>query len=88
MTNEVNRLLSERLRPQLLSDLTLPEHVVQRLEPMLQRRAPLNMVFSGPPGTGKTSAARILLQGWAEHRDHLLVDGAKQTGVEYIGIYP
>ena len=84
MKVEDNSLLSERLRPRALSDLTLPEHVVRRLEPMLEKRAPVNMVFRGPPGTGKTSAARIFLERWAEYRDHLVVDGAKETGVEYI----
>ncbi len=79
-----HNLLSERLRPRVLSDLTLPDHVVRRLEAMLEKRAPLNMVFRGPPGTGKTSAARIFLERWPKYGDHLIVDGAKETGVEYI----
>lgn len=76
-------LLSERLRPRTLSDLTLTDHVIRRLEPMLEKRAPLNMVFRAPPGTGKTSAARIFLERWSD-RDRLVVDGAKETGVEYV----
>lgn len=67
----MSSLLSERLRPRTLADLTLTDHVVRRLEPMLEKRAPLNMVFRGAPGTGKTSAAMIFLDRWAKHRDHL-----------------
>lgn len=81
----MSSLLSERLRPRALSDLMLPEDVVRRLEAMLEKRDPLNMVFRGPPGTGKTSAARIFLERWGEkYLDHLVVDGAKETGVDYI----
>lgn len=41
------------------------------------------MILRGPSGTGKTSAARIMLQGWEAH-DKLVIDGAKETGVNYI----
>ena len=41
------------------------------------------MAFRGPPGTGKTSAAKIFLDRWERH-DKLVIDGAKETGVDYI----
>lgn len=74
----MSSLLSERLRPRRLSDLTLPDHVVQRLEAMLEKRAPLNMVLKDPPGTGKTSTARMFLERSGDpYVDHLLVDGGE-----------
>ena len=83
MNNEEGRLLSERLRPRTLSDLVLSRHLLGKLQPMLEKRAPLNMTFKGPPGTGKTSLARIFLDRW-ETDYKLVIDGAKETGVDFI----
>ncbi|MCP1774731.1 AAA family ATPase [Bradyrhizobium japonicum] len=83
MSNEEMSLLSERLRPRRMSDLILSTYVQRKLEPMLENRKPLNMAFKGPPGTGKTSTARIFLERW--DRDYqLVIDGAKETGVDFI----
>jgi replication-associated recombination protein RarA len=54
-------LVSEILRPQVLSDLILPIQTIQRLQRMLESGARVNMLFYGPPGSGKTSAARIFM---------------------------
>lgn len=83
MTDPANELLSERLRPRRLADLTLPQNSIRKLERMVERKAPLNMAFRGPPGTGKTSAARIFLDRY-EYHDKLIIDGAKETGVNYV----
>jgi DNA polymerase III delta prime subunit len=40
----------------------------------------MNMIFSGPPGTGKTSAARIISGAWPEN-DVLRIDDPSQTGI-------
>jgi replication-associated recombination protein RarA len=59
--DKVKPILSELLRPQQLSDLTLPKRDVTRLQRMVQRGDPMNLLFYGSPGTGKTSAARIII---------------------------
>src|SRR5690348_6535347 len=53
--------LTELLRPQQFSDLLLPERDIERLQRMKDSSDIMNMIFYGPPGMGKTSAARILL---------------------------
>mgnify|MGYP001216153209 CR=1 FL=1 len=55
-------LLSKKLRPSTLADITLPSEYISSFERMLQNGRLLNMVFYGKPGIGKTSAARILLR--------------------------
>jgi replication-associated recombination protein RarA len=54
-------LLSEILRPQALSDLTLPTLTIERLQRVIESGSMINMLFSGPPGSGKTSAAEIFM---------------------------
>jgi replication-associated recombination protein RarA len=54
-------LLSEVLRPQSLSDLTLPMPIIHRLQRVIESRSMVNMLFCGPPGSGKTSTARIFI---------------------------
>lgn len=51
--------LSEILRPQRLSDLTLPTPMIERLHRMAETKSIMNMVFYGKVGTGKTSATRL-----------------------------
>ena len=51
--------LSEILRPQTVSDLTLPTPIIDRLQKMIETNSIMNMLFYGKVGTGKTSAARL-----------------------------
>ncbi len=52
--------LSELLRPSCLEDLTLVDKDITRLQKMIDTKSVSNMIFYGPPGLGKTSAARII----------------------------
>jgi replication-associated recombination protein RarA len=54
-------LLSEILRPQALSDLTLPMPTIERLQRVIESGSMVNMLFYGPPGSGKTGAAEIFM---------------------------
>jgi DNA polymerase III delta prime subunit len=55
-------LLSELLRPQSLAEITLPDDEIIFLEAMVASGSPMNLLFYGKPGSGKTSTARILLK--------------------------
>lgn len=83
MSAENHLPLSELLRPQNLHDLTLSDHAIRRLQEMFETRTPLNMVFHGPPGSGKTSAAKIFLAGWARF-DLMQINGAMDAGIDTI----
>jgi len=61
--NNANQIiLSERLRPQTLGDLTLSQRDIARLQKMIDTGSIMNMIFYGQPGIGKTSAARLIAQ--------------------------
>lgn len=85
MTDKHSELLSERLRPLKLRDLTLRMFEIEKLERMVASKSVMNLLFYGKAGTGKTSAARILtreidaevyeLNGSHNHGDKTMVHG-------------
>lgn len=71
--------LSERLRPTRLTDLIQPQALIDRLERMVRERQLMNMMFHGEPGTGKTSAARIIIAGMEANIYE--INGAPDAGI-------
>src|SRR3989344_5696083 len=66
------RPLAERLRPQKLSEVVGQEHLVSEgkiIGEMIAKRRPTSLILWGPPGSGKTTLARII---------------ARETGAEYV----
>lgn len=64
--------LADRLRPQTLEEVVGQEHIIgegKLLNKLLENKVVPNMVFFGPPGVGKTTAASII---------------AKEAGMKYI----
>lgn len=76
MENSYPQLLNEKLRPKALRDLNLPEGVIARFETMRRSGFPMNLIFYGKPGIGKTSAARLLLQ----NVDFMELNGSHNKG--------
>lgn len=50
----------EKYRPRILNDIVNQEEVVAALKEFVKNKNIPNMLFSGPPGTGKTTAALCL----------------------------
>ena len=66
------RPLAERMRPEMLDEVLGQEHLVAAgkiIHEIIERGAPTSLILWGPPGSGKTTLARII---------------AKQTGSEFM----
>lgn len=75
-------LFSEILRPTEFADLIQPVATVRRFERMASDGNVMNMLFYGKPGTGKTSAARLLLT--KADADFIVINGSMETGIDSV----
>ncbi len=80
---QYHQQLSELLRPQQLGDLTIAQKDIDHLQRMADSGDMMDLVLYGEPGTGKTSAARILVKSIGV--DHPLeINGSSANGIECI----
>src|ERR1700692_4305344 len=66
------RPLAERLRPEDLDDIVGQEHLVGQgkiIHEIIEQKHPTSLILWGPPGSGKTTLARII---------------ARETGAEFV----
>jgi putative ATPase len=66
------RPLAERRRPETLGDIVGQEHLVGQgkiIREIIEQKQPTSLILWGPPGSGKTTLARII---------------ARETGAEFV----
>lgn len=68
----MSKPLAEQMRPEKLHDVVGQKHLLeagQIIKEIVRKKQPTSLIFWGPPGSGKTTLARII---------------AKETGTEFI----
>ena len=57
----IERMWTESFRPKVLDEVVGQKDVVKRLKQFVRRADFPHMLFSGPPGVGKTTCAEVLI---------------------------
>lgn len=79
--------LADRLRPKNLSEFIGQEHLVGKDKPirrMIEQRKPHSIIFWGPPGSGKTTLAKIIAKETNTHFHFLSAVAAGKDDIRLI----
>ena len=78
MRNIQNILLTEKYRPKVLEDLITPKRVGEKLSKGVYQ----HLLLHGSPGTGKTSAAKVLVKHFKH--PYLYINASTDTSVDVV----
>jgi len=83
---EAEEIWVEKYRPEKLSDIVGQDEVVSRLQSFVDKKSLPHLLFAGPAGTGKTSAALCIARelfgvGWRQNLLELNASVAPETPI-------
>lgn len=90
MSELLDSLWIEKFRPKTLEELVLPERYRSDFGKFIERKSIPNLLFSGPPGGGKTTLGKVLCSkhGVLQNRDDnlLFVNGSarRSRGIGFV----
>lgn len=70
----------EKYRPQTIADIILPKALKTPLKHIVESGELPNMLFTGTPGTGKTTVAKALCKEM--HLDYLIINGSEEGNID------
>ncbi len=84
---EAQEIWVEKYRPKKLSDIAGQDDVVDRLKTFVREKSLPHLLFAGPPGNGKTTAALCIVrelfgEGW--QRNFLELNASDERGIDTI----
>lgn len=85
--NTKRRPLAERMRPSNLAEVIGQDNIIgdnKILTEIVKKKEPVNLIFWGPPGTGKTTLARILAKEFEADFIELSAVTAHKSNVEAV----
>lgn len=86
---DFKQIWTEKYRPQKLSDMINQKHIVGRLQFFVKNNSLPHMLFSGPPGVGKTTAAVAMAKeffGEFWHDNYLELNASDERGIDVIRV--
>lgn len=86
-SNTKRRPLAERMRPSNLAEVIGQDNIIgdnKILTEIVKKKEPVNLIFWGPPGTGKTTLARILAKEFEADFIELSAVTAHKSDVEAV----
>ena len=83
MKMEDKYLFVEKFRPKTVSDMVLPEKHRIAFNRFINEKNIPHMILCGPPGSGKTTVARIIIDKILADKQHdcMNINGSSETGV-------
>jgi replication factor C small subunit len=88
MVEKIEEILwAEKYRPKTLDDIVNQKEIVERLKKFVKEKNMPHLLFAGPPGTGKTTAALALvhdLYGDNYEQYFLELNASDERGIEVI----